>query len=232
MRGGSDDEEEEGSQAGCSIGSVTSMWAPAGEEAGMRRIRWFCLRGKSLGRSFEKKSRGSTSFEREIDGECCVQEGLQKLKQYSTIMEVDDERRSWITGLGRKIFSHNVTLAGRNNVRLLEKKRGGFDPYIDFSCANIASEFTAKSTNGVHIPYDYDPLKMHFYQKFWEDSNVKKCGELMGVDMLILDRKSMMQYLRLYEMIMGVFRLALEKNEWGMMQEVLVHQMASSLAKD
>ncbi|KAL0854558.1 hypothetical protein Bca101_059710 [Brassica carinata] len=134
--------------------------APAGEEAGMRRIRWFCLRGKSLGRSFEKKSRGSTSFEREIDGECCVQEGLQKLKQYSTIMEVDDE------------------------------------------------------------------------QKFWEDSNVKKCGELMGVDMLILDRKSMMQYLRLYEMIMGVFRLALEKNEWGMMQEVLVHQMASSLAKD
>ncbi|KAG2314971.1 hypothetical protein Bca52824_018093 [Brassica carinata] len=149
MRGGSDDEEEEGSQAGCSIGSVT---APAGEEAGMRRIRWFCLRGKSLGRSFEKKSRGSTSFEREIDGECCVQEGLQKLKQYSTIMEVDDE------------------------------------------------------------------------QKFWEDSNVKKCGELMGVDMLILDRKK-------WKSLWGK-RLALEKNEWGMMQEVLVHQMASSLAKD
>ncbi|KAL0736459.1 hypothetical protein Bca4012_012669 [Brassica carinata] len=56
-----------------------SIFDRKGEEAGMRRIRWFCLRGKSLGRSFEKKSRGSTSFEGEIDGECCVQEGLQKL---------------------------------------------------------------------------------------------------------------------------------------------------------
>ncbi|KAH0870532.1 hypothetical protein HID58_077554 [Brassica napus] len=49
-------------------------------------------------------------------------------------------------------------------------KKGGIDPYIDFSCANIASKFTAKSTrqcrrrfDGVHIFYDYDPLKkMHF----------------------------------------------------------------------
>ncbi|KAL0896681.1 hypothetical protein Bca101_080642 [Brassica carinata] len=56
-----------------------SIFDRKGEEAGMRRIRWFCLRGKSLGRSFEKKSRGSTSFGGEIDGKCCVREGLQKL---------------------------------------------------------------------------------------------------------------------------------------------------------
>ncbi|KAL0863549.1 hypothetical protein Bca101_042667 [Brassica carinata] len=49
---------------------------------------------------------------------------------------------------------------------------------------------------------------------------------------LSTDEEHAEEYLRLYEMIMGVFRLALEKNEQGMMQEVLVHQMASSLAKD
>ncbi|KAF3558604.1 hypothetical protein F2Q69_00017390 [Brassica cretica] len=69
---------------------------------------------------------------------------------------------------GELRWSKKCSVAACTNLdenKIIWKKRGGFDPYIDFSCANIASKFTAKSTRqyGVHIPYDYDPLKkMHF----------------------------------------------------------------------
>ncbi|KAL0671275.1 hypothetical protein Bca4012_033979 [Brassica carinata] len=72
---------------------------------------------------------------------------------------------------GELRWSKKCSLAACTNLdenKIIWKKRGGFDPYIDFSCANIASKFTAKSTRQCRrrwctYTYDYDLLKkMHF----------------------------------------------------------------------
>ncbi|KAF3596038.1 hypothetical protein DY000_02026419 [Brassica cretica] len=122
------------------------------------------------------------------------------------------KRRSWIIGLGRKIFSHNglwivslcfmvsrfnsvirvsesegdmsktgqrksgdqdcpesgelrwskkCSVAAYTNLdenKIIWKKEGGFDPYIDFSCANIASKFTAKSTRQCRRRFGYNDV--------------------------------------------------------------------------
>ena len=77
-------------------------------------------------------------------------------KSHFFVMNAESGELRW----SKKCFVAAYTNLDEN--KIIWKKGGGFDPYIDFSCANIASKFTTKSTRQCRRRFGYNDVFLGF----------------------------------------------------------------------